>query len=280
MLNLIQPEICFLSTGGHGGFKHPREDVVKMVRSLKSIRTTPTYPISCFREENRLIKRIIYRTGKAIFSTFDHGLCRVVMHAGNEITPSVATTFSMGKTYTYKPPAFDASTHLFALNLHKMWRIRHEAFTEEKAEEEVEEETEAAEEHELDIKGYIATTLDCSTYDLMFWQKDADQCVVPYGATNAPTNASNSSPKAEATKPETGNKRKRAAKDDAETPHPQDLPEPFHAWHEDLTVYTPLNFSQSDMLQEQLLRRFNVLIQMKEDSLTFSLLDCVTFQNT
>ena len=177
ILSLIQPEVCFLSTGMHGGFKHPRADVVDLVRTLESMHTTTPHAISCFYEEDRTHKHTIKRTGRAIFSTFDHGLCEVNMGNGDEQDIEVQTALSMGKVYVYQPA--DAGAQEFVLNLNRMWHIETPACAQQ---------AEAAQAPPLtpELKTLIAETFGCGPADLIFWQKEGAQHIVPHPTHTMP----------------------------------------------------------------------------------------------
>lgn len=177
ILNLIQPEVCFLSAGMHAGFKHPRADVVDLVRNLESMRTTTPHAISCFYEEDRTHKHMIKRTGRAIFSTFDHGLCEVNMGNGDEQDIEVQTALSMGKVYVYQ--SADAGAQEFVLSLNRMWHIEAPACVQQE---------EAAQAPPLtpEVKTLIAETFGCSPADLIFWQKESAQHIVPHPTHTMP----------------------------------------------------------------------------------------------
>jgi beta-lactamase superfamily II metal-dependent hydrolase len=75
ILNLLNPKVCFISSGRRNGYNHPRGEVVDIIKNLKSLITIETNNyISYFRQLPN--QQIVYKrlnTEKAIFSTQDYG---------------------------------------------------------------------------------------------------------------------------------------------------------------------------------------------------------------
>ncbi len=92
MLSLFKSRACFISTGRHGKYHHPRKEVLEKVISIGSLarfvdsNSQPvSHPISYYKEEGKVVVRKRKSYEQILLSTLDEGTMRFILSSSSSL---------------------------------------------------------------------------------------------------------------------------------------------------------------------------------------------------